>query len=154
MKFLRREGAGNVMSEDAQVSVRYIAYFEHQDEPFDASYTRGPAPEVIQLGQNTVIPGLEVALRSMKKHEISVFLIKPEYAYGAVGVPPRIPPNQEVLFVVHVKDYADNEIGDSFCKLSVEERKLFCNIQKNVTMIIATAYENFKKGKIKQTIGE
>ena len=154
MKFLKREGAGQIISEDAQVSVRYIAYFEHQDEPFDASYRRGPAPDVFQLGQGTIIPGLEVALRSMKKHEISVFLIKPEYAYGIMGVPPRIPPNQEALFVVHLTDYVDNETGDNFSKLSTEEKKLFCNIQNYVSKIILNAFENFRKGKIKQAIGE
>lgn len=37
------------------------------------------------------IAGLELALSSMKKNEKSRFMIKPKYAYGAMGCPPRIP---------------------------------------------------------------
>ena len=37
------------------------------------------------------LAGLEVAFSSMKKKEKSRFLIKPQYAYGKMGSPPRIP---------------------------------------------------------------
>jgi hypothetical protein len=37
-----------------------------------------------------VIPGLEVAIKSMKKKEKSDYLFGPEYAYGAMGCPPRL----------------------------------------------------------------
>ena len=150
MKIVKREGIGEVIPENAQVSVRYIGYFEHQDEPFDASYNRGSAPDLLQLGQGAMIPGLEVALSSMRKHEISVFLIKPEYAYGELGCLPRIPGNQEVLFIVHVKDFTAGELTSQ--NLSAEERKLFYNVEQTAKKIIATACENFKRGRIKQAI--
>ena len=38
-----------------------------------------------------VIPFLDIATSTMKKAEITRFLVKPEYAYGDMGVPPRIP---------------------------------------------------------------
>jgi FKBP-type peptidyl-prolyl cis-trans isomerase len=43
------------------------------------------------LGNGEVIEGQEVAVSTMRKGEVSKFLIKPEYAYLSMGVPPRIP---------------------------------------------------------------
>ena len=40
-----------------------------------------------------VIPGWEVAVKSMRRNERSQFLISPDYAFGKIGCPPRIPPN-------------------------------------------------------------
>ena len=40
-----------------------------------------------------VIPGWEVAVKSMRRNERSQFLIAPDYAFGPMGCPPRIPPN-------------------------------------------------------------
>ena len=40
-----------------------------------------------------VIPGWEVGLASMQRTELARFLIRPEYAFGEMGCPPRIPPN-------------------------------------------------------------
>ena len=44
------------------------------------------------ISSGEVLPGLDIAVHSMKKGEKSKFLVKPEYAYGSMGVPPRIPP--------------------------------------------------------------
>lgn len=37
--------------------------------------------------------GFDIAISGMKCSEISQFLIKPDYAFGKVGCPPRIPPH-------------------------------------------------------------
>ena len=46
---------------------------------------------VIVTGE--VLPGYEIAIRSMRKGEVSRFLIKPEYMFGKMGCPPRVPGN-------------------------------------------------------------
>ena len=46
-----------------------------------------------RLGTGEVIDGQDVAVATMRKGEVSKFLIKPDYAYLAMGIPPRIPPN-------------------------------------------------------------
>ncbi len=38
-----------------------------------------------------MIEGWEIAVSSMKKEELSRFIVAPDYAYGALGCPPRIP---------------------------------------------------------------
>ena len=40
-----------------------------------------------------VIPGWEIAVKSMYRNECSQFLISSQYAFGKMGCPPRIPPN-------------------------------------------------------------
>lgn len=151
-KFLRREGVGEKMQENALVTAKYIGYFEDQDEPFDASFNHESSSHTFQLGDGGLIEGLEIALQSMKKHEISIFLIQPEYAFGEMGCPPRIPPNQEVLFLVHVVDFKDDECTLAFNKLSLEERKSFLHIEKRAKVLIAKALDYFDKGKFKQAI--
>ena len=39
------------------------------------------------------IVGWDIAVSTMRKGELSRFLISPNYAYGELGCPPRIPPN-------------------------------------------------------------
>ena len=39
------------------------------------------------------IAGWDVAVSTMRKGELSRYLISPVYAYGELGCPPRIPPN-------------------------------------------------------------
>lgn len=140
------------MQENALVTAKYIGYFEDQDEPFDASFNHESSSHTFQLGDGGLIEGLEIALQSMKKHEISIFLIQPEYAFGEMGCPPRIPPNQEVLFLVHVVDFKDDECTLAFNKLSLEERKSFLHIEKRAKVLIAKALDYFDKGKFKQAI--
>lgn len=83
------EGTGPVVSQQSRVTVDYSFYKEHDEESFDSTYLRGK-PDKLRLGLGEMIPGLEVAIRSMKKNESSRFLIKWEVAFGKQGCPPRI----------------------------------------------------------------
>lgn len=73
------------------VFVHYIAYIENNKTPFDSTYGRLKKPEKIKLGVGAVYEGFEMAVKSMKKDEISLFLIHPDLAFKSMGVPPRIP---------------------------------------------------------------
>lgn len=44
--------------------------------------------------------GFDLGVASMKKGEKAVLTFKPEYAYGASGSPPNIPPNATLIFEV------------------------------------------------------
>lgn len=154
MKLTRREGVGEKVPEGAQVSIKYIGYFEYQDEPFDSSYAHGSGPDVFRLGQGQVIPGLELGISTMRKHEISVFLIKADYAYGPLGCQPRIPPNQEVLFAVYLTDFVDHGTDETFENMSVEEQKLFSVVKKRVLTMMVNGNENYRKEKTRQAIRE
>ena len=40
-----------------------------------------------------VVPGLDIGIQTMCINESACFLIRPEYFLGAIGCPPRIPPD-------------------------------------------------------------
>ena len=54
---------------------------------------------------------LELGIITMRKTEIARFLVKPEYAFGKMGCPPRIPPDatsrllvtwQQIQFLIFI----------------------------------------------------
>ena len=78
---------------------KYISFLEYGERPVDSTYLRNVVEKVF-LPENPsdsddleIIPGLYFALKSMRKGEKSIFLISPNYAFGELGIFPRIPPN-------------------------------------------------------------
>lgn len=59
------------------------------------------------LGGGKVIKGWEVGVSTMKKGEKSLFILKPDYAYGANGSPPRIPANATLHFEIELLEILD-----------------------------------------------
>lgn len=151
MKFVKREGVGEIVPHNAQVTIHYIGYFEDRDEPFDSTYTNG-RPRILRLGQNCVIPGLEIGIRTMQTHEIAIFLIHPDLAYKASGCPPRIPPNEEVVFIVHLMNFLDDGSADTYQNLNIEEKQSFSNVAESVRHMLVSAKDRFTKLNIKQAI--
>ncbi|ESO12443.1 hypothetical protein HELRODRAFT_158977 [Helobdella robusta] len=86
-------------------------------------------------GSGNTIEGFEVAVASMKKREVSRFLICPEYAYGSRGCPPRIPPDAICMFhflsglyIIEVLDFtAPGDVKDEYFSLPVIAKKHFHN---------------------------
>lgn len=153
MKYVKQRGVGEVVPNNAQVTIHYIGYFEYRDEPFDSTYSSGK-PRSLRLGQNFVIPGLEISIRSMQKHEVAVFLIHPDLAYKAIGCPPRIPPNEEVVFVVHLIDFLNDGCAQTYQNLTAEERQLFSYVEEPVLHMLVTAKDHFSKRNYKWAIRE
>lgn len=99
-----------------------------------------------------MIPGLEIAISSMKKFEKALFIIQPDLAYGELGCEPRIPPNAEVLFSVELVNYVDDGSADMLDELNNEDKKRLPAIEKTVLNLVNSANENFKMQKYKQAI--
>lgn len=64
---------------------------------FDSSYDRG-TPFSFKLGDGKVIKGWDIVGKTMAKGEKAKVTLKPEYAYGASGSPPKIPANATLVF--------------------------------------------------------
>jgi len=69
--------------------------------------------EVFTVGDGTMIPGWDTALRSMKVGEAAAFTVAPQYGYGAGGVAPVIPPNTSLDFQVEVLSLKGNILTDA-----------------------------------------
>ncbi|EZA62898.1 Peptidyl-prolyl cis-trans isomerase FKBP6 [Ooceraea biroi] len=151
MKYIKQKGTGKGVPDNAQVTVHYIGYFEYRDEPFDSSYSSGK-PRVLRLNEANIIPGLHMSICSMQKHEIAVFLIHPDLAYKTFGCPPRIPPNEEVVFIVHLIDYLDNGLANMYETLSLEEKAKFECVVESVKHMLVSAKDNFAKFNVKAAI--
>ncbi|XP_038059182.1 inactive peptidyl-prolyl cis-trans isomerase FKBP6-like isoform X3 [Patiria miniata] len=122
MKRVKRVGSGEVIPKAYTATIHYEGYVEYCDVPFDSTRLRGKTQK-IRLGEGQVILGLEVAVGTMRKGEKSDFLIQHQYAYGPMGVPPRIPGNATVLFVVELLNYSDTPLVPDMDTWSAERRK-------------------------------
>ncbi|XP_011369980.2 inactive peptidyl-prolyl cis-trans isomerase FKBP6 [Pteropus vampyrus] len=138
LKDIIREGAGELVTPDASVLVKYSGYLEHMDKPFDSNCLR-KTPRLMKLGEDITLWGMELGLLSMRRGELARFLFKPTYAYGTLGCPPLIPPNTTVLFEIELLDFLDSAESDKFCALSSEQQDQF-PLQK-VLKVAATERE-------------
>ncbi|XP_065196314.1 inactive peptidyl-prolyl cis-trans isomerase FKBP6-like [Sycon ciliatum] len=59
----------------------------------------------------------------MRKGEVAQFLISPEYSYGEMGCPPRIPAKATMLFEIEMLQYIDHKAADDFADFSKEEKQ-------------------------------
>lgn len=79
---------------------------------FDSSRDRGEKFS-FKVGEGSVIKGWDIGIPTMRRGELSRFIIKSEYGYGATGSPPTIPPNATLVFDVELFDFEGEDISDS-----------------------------------------
>ena len=96
-KKIIKEGEGEIITENKEVVVNYIGklngkiFQQTKKEPFHFT-----------LGNNEVIKGWEIGIKTMKKGEKSEFIIEPEYAYGNNTYDNLIPPNSTINFEIEL----------------------------------------------------
>jgi FKBP-type peptidyl-prolyl cis-trans isomerase len=110
LKQVLREGTGESFPPNgAEVQVHYVGKLQ-DGTVFDSSRDRNQ-PFSFKLGQSSVIKGWDKGVATMRKGELSILRCAPNYAYGAEGSPPKIPPNSTLDFEVEVLDW------DSYTKV-------------------------------------
>jgi FKBP-type peptidyl-prolyl cis-trans isomerase len=108
VKKILREGEGwQTPNKGADVTVHYVGTLLDGSE-FDSSRGRGD-PFKFKLGVGQVIKGWDQGVATMKKGELALLTCKSEYAYGASGSPPKIPPNATLQFEVELLSWTDEE---------------------------------------------
>ena len=96
-KKIIKEGEGEIITENKEVVVNYIGklngkiFQQTKKETFHFT-----------LGNNEVIKGWEIGIKTMKKGEKSEFIIEPEYAYGNNTYDNLIPPNSTINFEIEL----------------------------------------------------
>ncbi|XP_015916772.2 inactive peptidyl-prolyl cis-trans isomerase FKBP6-like [Parasteatoda tepidariorum] len=153
LKEVMKRGSGILIPDKSVVMMHYDAYLENQEEPFDSTRLR-KRPYKFLFGDNNLLPGLELSIKTMKKDEMSRFLVSPDYAYGTMGCPPRIPPSAEILYEVEVLNFYDSKDAIEFEDIAPEERKKM-SFEKVVAVYRCEhnmANDLFRKGLCKQAI--
>jgi len=103
LKAIVEEGSGGRPPRGASVEVHYEGRLVDTGAVFDSSRARGKTFK-FTLGEGKVIGGWEVGLSSMQIGERCTLTCAPQYAYGAKGVPPMIPPSAALIFDVELVD--------------------------------------------------
>lgn len=93
------EGSGAEAKAGDKVTVQYVGVGYDSGKEFDASWNRGE-PFSFTLGASEVIPGWDQGVEGMKVGGRRELIIPPELAYGEVGSPPAIAPNETLIFVI------------------------------------------------------
>lgn len=101
-----KEGSGATPQDGQEVSVMYTgegldgkAFDSNEDSTFHHS-----DPLSFVVGQHRMIPGMEEGVRQLKKGAEALLFIPSGEAYGPMGNPPVIQPNEVLMFHVVVKD--------------------------------------------------
>ena len=92
-------GTGQTAAAGDRVTVNYVGVLYSDGSKFDASWDRNE-PFSFTLGAHEVIPGWEEGVEGMRVGGRRELIIPPAQAYGASGSPPKIPPNETLIFVV------------------------------------------------------
>ncbi|MGW3343696.1 FKBP-type peptidyl-prolyl cis-trans isomerase [Nonomuraea rubra] len=92
-------GDGAEAKPGQNVRVHYVGVSFSTGEEFDASWNRGDAFE-FPLGAGRVIGGWDQGVAGMKVGGRRKLVIPPHLGYGTRGAPPRIKPNETLIFVV------------------------------------------------------
>jgi FKBP-type peptidyl-prolyl cis-trans isomerase len=77
-------------------------------EVFDSNNKPGSPLFPMQVGAGRAIIGFEDGVRQLSKGAKAVLYIPSVIGYGAQGMPPKIGPNQNLIFEVEVVDIGDN----------------------------------------------
>lgn len=104
-------GDGPLVPENANVLFHYSGYLgEDVDQPFDSTWLRNlPHRSTVE---KLTLPGLMIAMRTMRRGEHSRVVMTPAYGYGDMGCPPRIPPLSTLVFDVHLLSFLETENDD------------------------------------------
>ena len=101
LKEIIKEGTGDeTPGVGSHVTVHYTGTLLDGTK-FDSSKDRND-PFEFDVGKAQVIKAWDIGIATMKKGEVAVFTCAPEYAYGAPGSPPKIPPNSTLKFEVYL----------------------------------------------------
>jgi peptidylprolyl isomerase len=92
-------GTGAEAKAGSSISVNDIGILYKTGKQFESSFSRNE-PFMLTLGSKMVIPGWENGIPGMKVGGRRELIIPAAGGYGATGSPPKIPPNETLIFVI------------------------------------------------------
>ncbi|XP_050035555.1 inactive peptidyl-prolyl cis-trans isomerase FKBP6-like [Dermacentor andersoni] len=128
LKEVVQPGVGLLIPENCTIIFHYNAYVsDNESEPFDSSWLRNQ-PQRCSL-EELMVPGLAVAVRSMRRGEQCRVVISPKYGFGDLGCRPRIPPHATLLYELTLLNFIEIESDGDMDGLEREDyRELPFNV--------------------------
>lgn len=102
------KGSGQKPKTGDYVMVRYTGR-SLAGEEFDSNNKPGAPLYPLQIGAGSSIPGFEDGIKQLSKGEKAILYIPSFAGYGAQGAPPKIGPNQNLMFDIEVVDITDKQ---------------------------------------------
>jgi peptidylprolyl isomerase len=96
-------GSGPEIKNGQQATVQYVGVLFKNGKQFDTSWGKGKQPFQFTIGSGQVIPGWDQGVLGMKVGERRRLTIPADLAYGAQGSPPKIGPNEPLIFDIDLK---------------------------------------------------
>jgi FKBP-type peptidyl-prolyl cis-trans isomerase len=96
-------GNGAEVKNGQQATVQYVGVLFKNGKEFDTSWGEGKQPFQFAIGGGQVIPGWDQGVLGMKVGERRRLTIPADLAYGAQGSPPKIGPNEPLIFDIELK---------------------------------------------------
>lgn len=93
------EGTGKAAKPGDKVTVQYVGVGFESEKEFDSSWSRNE-PFSFPLGGGEVIKGWDQGVAGMKVGGRRELVIPGSLAYGSAGSPPKIGPNETLIFVI------------------------------------------------------
>jgi len=129
-KSIVKEGDGDCPPLESSCHVYYEGRLFPSGIPFDNAFSRekGGNPFIFELGVGHAIPAWDICVQSMKKGEKCIMRCGPEYAFGRLGCPPRIPGDSwlefqiELLFFERVKSKPEIQTLEQRLQTASRER--------------------------------
>ena len=101
-KEVLKEGDGKTYPKKGdELTMHYTGTLASNGSKFDSSVDKG-RPFVFRIGLGMVIKGWDEGVMQMSVGERAELTCTPDYAYGAGGYPPIIPPNSTLIFDVEL----------------------------------------------------
>lgn len=95
------KGTGAPVKAGDQIAVNYEGVAYSNGKAFDNSFDRGQ-PFPFRLGTGQVIPGWDQGLAGARVGARRELIIPANLAYGPQGSPPKIAPNEPLVFVIDI----------------------------------------------------
>mmetsp|Transcript_23192 Transcript_23192/g.41138 ORF Transcript_23192/g.41138 Transcript_23192/m.41138 type:complete len:122 (-) Transcript_23192:34-399(-) len=107
-KTVLKPGSGRTPKNGEMVQAHYIGRFPGSGKEFDNSRARNK-PLTFIIGIGSVIKGWDEGIMDMQLGELALLKVTSDYGYGEEGLPPMVPPNQDLEFEVELLAAGDDK---------------------------------------------
>lgn len=83
------------------IEISYEGLIEESGQKFESTITRGQ-PRKLIFGVEKLLPSLQQHISKMRVGQFVRITLKPDEAYGELGIPGRIPPNATLVYNVEL----------------------------------------------------